>query len=377
MCDDLYLIKCKMETGKSSSFVLLGFGFNGYRQLSSSQDDTSGTKSAEEATVAAPKQLLVSSRSKFHVSIAWDSLHVCTEDVYEDTGSNTGGRWSEMVASAQSKLGEQVTKIAIDTVQGMVLLTRSHTYIARQTDKELRLTEIPDDQLCSSYAVLSDGKMYGLAANGLVYSISMETSQEGADKLLFGPAQHIPNQIAVCQMACGVDHVLALSKCGDLFSFGLNGRGQLGQGDILERTQPALVKALAGIKTVSIACGHWHCLALSEFGDVYTWGWNEHGQLGHSLDVPVVAVPTLIELPPEDEEDTNFVSVGCGERHSVAVSEDGGMYTWGWNRYGQLGRSTNTDIDKKPQLMDLEMAEAVEVHCGYWNTLIVVRRTMS
>ena len=361
--------------GKSSAFVLLGLGFNGFGQLDGSSLDNESKQSAKEIIAFSPKQLLVSTKQSFHVSIAWDSLHVCSE-----SSSITGGRWCSIIESAKSKLiGQHVTRIDAESTKGIILRTgASHdVYVAsRQNDGEMRFTEIcSNDKKCSAFGVLSNDRMYALMQDGTLCEVTMLTTESDnkSSVLQFGPALPIPNAVSITQMACGIDHVLAVSSHGDIFSFGLNGRGQLGLGDILPQTQPTLVKALAGIKTLSIACGHWHNLALSEFGDVYSWGWNEHGQLGHSTDTPVVAMPTLIELPPEDQDDVNFVSIGCGERHSVAVSDGGSVYTWGWNKYGQLGRSTAGDVAKKPEVMQTgPKMRAVSVYCGHWSTMLVV-----
>ena len=356
---------------KPSALVLLGLGFNGFGQLDGSSHDEKSKKSAEEITALSPKQLLVSANPSFHVSIAWDSVHV-----FSDSSSVTGGRWCIMTESAKNKLSERVTKIEAETTKGVIIRTALHKmYVAsRHSDGDWRFTEICSDKMCTAFGVLSNDKIYALLPDGILCEVTIMISTEATDKTIiqFGPALPIPSGVHITQMACGIDHVLALSSHGDLFSFGLNSRGQLGLGDILPQTQPTLVKALAGIKTLSIVCGHWHNLALSEFGDVYSWGWNEHGQLGHSTDTPVVAIPTLIELPPEDQDDVNFVSIGCGERHSVSISEGGSVYTWGWNKYGQLGRRTSGDVAKKPEVvMDLKM-RVVGVYCGHWNTLLVI-----
>ena len=360
---------------KSSAFVLMGLGFNGFGQLDGGYQDEKNIKSAEEVIKFSPKQLLVSANPSFHVSIAWDSMHICSE-----SGSVTGGRWCGVIESANRKLNERVTKIEAETAKGMILRTASHKmYVASKcSDGDWRFIEIGDHKICLSFGVLSSDKIYALMQDGTLSEaiISTEAVESDSKKLLsilqFGPVLTIPNRVPITQMACGIDHVLTLSSHGDLFSLGLNSRGQLGLGDILPQTQLTLVKALAGIKTLFIACGHWHNLALSEFGDVYSWGWNEHGQLGHSTDTPVVAIPTLIELPPKDQDDVNFVSIGCGERHSVAISEGGSVYTWGWNKYGQLGRRTSGDVAKKPQMLVDSRMRAVGVYCRHWNTLIII-----
>lgn len=362
-----------------SAFVLVGLGFNGFGQLDGSSQDEKSKKSAEEITASSPKQLLASANPSFHVSIAWDSVHVSS-----DSGSMTGGRWCKVIESAKNRLNEHVTKIEAETAKGIILRTvsnKTYTALRNRDDDDWRFTEIHSDKMCTKFGVLSKDKIYALKQGGLLceVTISTEVTENDDTKTLsvlqFGPALPVPGGVPITQMACGIDHVLALSSHGgDLFSFGLNSRGQLGLGDILPRTQPVLVRALAGIKMLSIACGHWHNLVLSEFGDIYSWGWNEHGQLGHSTDTPVVAIPTLIELPQGDQEDVNFMSIGCGERHSVAVSEGGSAYTWGWNKYGQLGRRIGEDVAKKPEvvmMMDLKL-RVVGVYCGHWNTLLVI-----
>uniref|UniRef100_A0A3Q0KHT7 Regulator of chromosome condensation-related n=1 Tax=Schistosoma mansoni TaxID=6183 RepID=A0A3Q0KHT7_SCHMA len=58
-------------------------------------------------------------------------------------------------------------------------------------------------------------------------------------------------------------------------------RGQLGLGDLTDRTELTMIEALQILTVTQIAAGNWHSVCLTDTGDVYTWGWNEHGQLGH------------------------------------------------------------------------------------------------
>ncbi|KAK4337386.1 hypothetical protein RND71_044131 [Anisodus tanguticus] len=82
-------------------------------------------------------------------------------------------------------------------------------------------------------------------------------------------------------VACGHEHVLLLTKKGSVYSYGMGSRGQLGHGNSEDVTEDCkLIEALEGIKIIQISAGSWHSLALSEFGDVYSWGLNESGQLG-------------------------------------------------------------------------------------------------
>ncbi|XP_014664090.1 PREDICTED: uncharacterized protein LOC106806607 isoform X2 [Priapulus caudatus] len=90
----------------------------------------------------------------------------------------------------------------------------------------------------------------------------------------------VPLSAQACQVSCGKEHTLVLTDTGLVYSFGLGSRGQLGHDSTDQEVQPKLVDALDGLKIIAVAAGGWHSLALSDIGDVYTWGWNESGQLG-------------------------------------------------------------------------------------------------
>ena len=82
-----------------------------------------------------------------------------------------------------------------------------------------------------------------------------------------------------------------------------------------------------------MACGSFHTLALAESGDIFTWGIGERGQLGHG-DLENRKVPTpILELQGRE-----VGWVAGGEAHSLACSRDGdSVWSWGAGHYGQLG----------------------------------------
>ncbi|XP_061720910.1 RCC1 domain-containing protein 1 [Cydia pomonella] len=84
----------------------------------------------------------------------------------------------------------------------------------------------------------------------------------------------------VCDVQCGYEHYLLLTDKGRVYSWGNGRRLQLGHGDLNSIDSPKEVEALSGINITKISAGGWHSLALSESGDLYAWGWNETGQLG-------------------------------------------------------------------------------------------------
>ncbi|XP_063545971.1 RCC1 domain-containing protein 1-like [Cydia strobilella] len=84
----------------------------------------------------------------------------------------------------------------------------------------------------------------------------------------------------VCDVQCGYEHYLLLTDNGKVYSWGNGRRLQLGHGDLNNIDSPKEIDALSGINITKISAGGWHSLASSESGDLYAWGWNETGQLG-------------------------------------------------------------------------------------------------
>lgn len=69
---------------------------------------------------------------------------------------------------------------------------------------------------------------------------------------------------------------------------------------------------------MKIAAGGWHSCAVSKDGDLYSWGWNGNGQLGLQLNeqnVSVMATPSVVDFFFDEEK--NVVNVACGTRHTV------------------------------------------------------------
>lgn len=176
-------------------------------------------------------------------------------------------------------------------------------------------------------------------------------------------------------ISCGKEHVLLLNATtGHVFSYGLGSRGQLGHGAIDAETTPKVIEALAGLHIKQIAAGGWHSLALSNIGDIYAWGWNIHGQLGITCLPPEVPqafymLPYIVDFPQE----CMVENITCGARHSGAVTSDPrGVWTWGWGEYGQLGQGDSQDR-VTPTLVkyfqDIETGK-LNITCGPWQTIV-------
>ena len=279
----------------------------------------------------------------------------------------------------------------------------------------------------------------------------------------------------VRDVVCGKEHSLLLTEHGQVFSWGGGSRGQLGHGSLASEEKPRLVQALDGMRIRRIAAGGWHSAVISQFDDLYMFGWNESGQLaqatpnlagrpaecfaavekllmacctmqpedaanprgdddsedcevyhkndgdgksanvddGNSEDnllenssrqpimddiekdaltcynaavscneannsdsVVVQNLPMLVSLP------NKVVDVACGSRHTVVLTDEASLWSFGWNKYGQLGlgHTMSRDTAEKVPLAKnvLKSSEDVKLlKAGDWGTVLVLKSDSS
>jgi alpha-tubulin suppressor-like RCC1 family protein len=155
-----------------------------------------------------------------------------------------------------------------------------------------------------------------------------------ADSLLPAPVVKPTTVTAWKAIAAGGFHNLALGVAGRLFAWGANGDGQLGLGHTNGASRPRLVNPPPGVTGwESIAAGGGHSLALGSDGNLYAWGWNRTGQVGNGTTNDQTR-PVLIPMPAGV---TSWLAIAAGNAHSLALGSDGHLYAWGINGYGTLG----------------------------------------
>jgi alpha-tubulin suppressor-like RCC1 family protein len=121
------------------------------------------------------------------------------------------------------------------------------------------------------------------------------------------------------------DSCFAMTEDGSVFSWGWeNEWGQLGNGTKEENELPKKVGGvLEGKVVVQLAASNCHVLALTKEGEIYTWGRNDNKQLGLELEdsIESVSVPTRIRSSQYDYE--KIVAVACCRSGSAAISGNG------------------------------------------------------
>jgi alpha-tubulin suppressor-like RCC1 family protein len=135
----------------------------------------------------------------------------------------------------------------------------------------------------------------------------------------------------VTQVSASGDHSLALLSNGTVEAWGDNFSGQLGDGTSgrnADHSTPGTVKDLRNVRAV--AAGGSHNLALRNDGTVWAWGVNLFGQLGNGTPGTGSSTPVMARL-------TNVKAIAAGGAHGLALRNDGTVWAWGRNDFGQLG----------------------------------------
>jgi alpha-tubulin suppressor-like RCC1 family protein len=157
------------------------------------------------------------------------------------------------------------------------------------------------------------------------------------------------------------NHSLAIRADGSLWAWGWNAVGQLGDGTNADRSRPVQVGDGAS-DWFAVAAGATHTLAVRDDGSLWAWGMNSYGQLG-------LGDTTNRNAPQRVGDANDWATVATGTYHTLAIKKDGSIWAWGQNNYGQLGLG-NTTNQNAPQRVG-EGVEWASVAAGATHTLAV------
>lgn len=145
----------------------------------------------------------------------------------------------------------------------------------------------------------------------------------------------------VKKISCGSEHSVALTETLQVFTWGQGEGGLLGLNHLETQSTPQEVAVLTPLKVTSIECGGLHTLALTHDGQVWSWGRGEGGQLGIPLDKLISTEEgDLYQNQPrviEAFSKTRIIQIAAGDAHSLALEVGGTAYAWGFSTSGQLG----------------------------------------
>ncbi len=143
---------------------------------------------------------------------------------------------------------------------------------------------------------------------------------------------------------CGAYHSLALTQSGEVYAWGNSYWGQIGCGDNFDKSMPTKLKALNDIKIKMISCGYNHSMALTKDGSVYSWGSNGYSQLGIA-NTKDSNTPKQIQM-----KDIIIDKITSGVYHSLLLTNNGVIYAFGSNFFGQIGNGMKGYIETPMKL---------------------------
>lgn len=174
----------------------------------------------------------------------------------------------------------------------------------------------------------------------------------------------------VHSVACGVRHAALVTRQGEVFCWGEENGGRLGHKVDADISQPKLVEALANTSIESVACGEYHTCALTPSGELYTWGDGSRsaGLLGHGSNRSQW-LPRRVVGPLDG---VRVSKVACGEWHMAVVASSGELFTFGDGTFGALGHGDTRTVLLPKQVASLKGFKSITVACGPWHTAAVV-----
>ena len=181
--------------------------------------------------------------------------------------------------------------------------------------------------------------------------------------------------VEVVSVAAGNGHTLCVDVDGCVWAFGKNTAGQLGTGNV-DGTIPRKIGALAKeARVAQVACGAEHSLAVADDGRVYSWGSSTDGVLGHGSETwndGWFYRTARAELAPRlvrSLEDKKVVAVAAGHMHSACIDDRGNLYTCGQGRFNQLGLSAKPSDHETTPSPVMSLRFVHEIACGGLHSL--------
>lgn len=208
-----------------------------------------------------------------------------------------------------------------------------------------------------SVALMSDGTVYAWGSNesGQIGHQQKASSVYGTNASEyynvpvivtdFGETKHLESIVGI---SAGGNHTSALTTSGVVYTWGRNVNSQLGMNDTNPADRYDVPREVLGdagsefkYNVAKISAGNEHTAALSQNGNVWTWGYNYYGRLGDgSGETRAMPGKVVTALNYETFDLEGIVDIDAGITHSLAIAADGSIYAWGDNMYGELGDGT-------------------------------------
>jgi alpha-tubulin suppressor-like RCC1 family protein len=168
----------------------------------------------------------------------------------------------------------------------------------------------------------------------------------------------------VVDIKSGSLHSIARTSDGKLYIWGVCDYGVLGLGVNNKYVyRPVINLYLNDLEIIDMSCGALHTLVLTSNGDIYSWGLNDFGQTGNGSDSEYQLIPIKINSE-------KFKAISCGSWHSMALTEDGRVFCCGKNDNGTLGDGCATNSNEL-KYININNFIIEKIGCGLSHSLLL------
>lgn len=244
--------------------------------------------------------------------------------------------------------------------------------------------DVDGDELSYRFEWKRDGELFEPAStDGLVSNVAAEHvgaleewscqafafdgAAEGPESAVQRGSTRLKTRKAL--VATGLFHSLIVDAEGEVW-----GWGEPGYSGHTERHKvPTKVDSLHDLTITAVSAGDRASYAIDADGRVWAWGDNDTRQLGSIDDPPVSAEPLEVDVP----SDIRIVKVVAGVGHAIALTDDGSLWAWGNDIYGQLGQGgalSSPPYSRTPTIVtDTLGLQVVDVDAGRFHTLFLTK----
>ena len=223
---------------------------------------------------------------------------------------------------------------------------------------------------------------YGLVCVGHLLALRLEFSSQDAQSrasakpgvqdfagLLYSLSLSVLMQRQATSISCGAEHCVAITNGGEVLTWGNGQAGCLGHGDRTSRLIPTTVDGLRSVHASAVECGAYHSAIVTLDGGMWTWGRGDAGQLG--LASARLERDSLGHFSSSPAPVTFFTKrgikikvVACGEAHTLVLDRSGVVYACGWNEDGQTGQFPKSQATKCSLCVVFNTEPAIKVSAG-------------
>ena len=174
----------------------------------------------------------------------------------------------------------------------------------------------------------------------------------------------------VQSIACGEKHAAIVTKQGQVFSWGEEKGGRLGHKTSDSVSHPKIIDSLSSIQVKAIAFGAKHTCAVSVSGELYEWGegihslglWNDQCQRSQWFPHKLIGTSDCISVS----------KIACGQWHTAIITSTGQLFTYGDGTFGVLGHGDTCTVAQPKEVESLRGLRTTSVACGPWHTSAIV-----